>query len=126
MQRLATTRRALLGAMAAAPIAVATPAVGHAAGCPTFRAIMNAQDVARHRFNTLPAKLELEDEPAFLLEEDRMLEASRLADQATPTTWSELVRWVEHITHGGQSSIDDDLALRLLAHARRLAGEARS
>jgi uncharacterized protein (DUF2236 family) len=79
---------------------------------------MAANDAAVARFNALPTSLENDDRAAFTQEEDRLLDGLRLADRAVPTSWSELERWVTHITNHGKSDVDRDDAARLLAHVR--------
>lgn len=85
-----------------------------------FEKAMAANDAAVARFNALPKSLENDDPAAFAQEEDRLLEGLRLADRAVPTSWSELERWVTHITNDGKADVDRDNAVRLLAHVRRL------
>lgn len=117
-----TTRRALIGGAGLASVALITPAtaVAHHAGSAEFRAVMDANDDARHRFNDLPQDLEDTDDAAFQRETDRMIEASRAADRATPTNWREFTRLLNQMCDGGWSNIDGDNAERLLAHANRL------
>ena len=92
----------------------------------TFAATMAAQDAARARFNGLPPSMEGDDLAAFEREEEQMLEASRAADRALPTSWSEFTRLLVHMSAGGTDHIDGDNAARLVDHARRLlTGEGR-
>ncbi len=118
-----TTRRALIGGAGLAAAALAAPVIAAAApahGSAAFRAALDANDAARKRFNNLP---DIEDtHPAqYRRETDAMLEASRQADRAVPTSWQEYARLLEHMTDNGLSAIDDDNGARLLDHARRLA-----
>ncbi|WP_426256844.1 hypothetical protein [Sphingomonas sp. DC2300-3] len=86
----------------------------------TFTAVMAAQDAARARFNALPPSLEGNDLAAFEREEEQMLEASRAADRAAPTSWAEFTRLLEHMSAGGTDHVDGDNVARLVNHARRL------
>lgn len=119
-----TSRRALLEAMIAAPVVIATPAIAMVATGSEFQSALAANDAAVARFNALPVMLEVEDEAAYERETELMISACLRADKAVPTNWQEFARWVEHISDGGESVIDDDNASRLVAHVRRLAGEA--
>lgn len=87
-----------------------------------FAVTMAAQDAARARFNSLPPSMEGDDLAAFEREEEQMLEASRAADRAVPTSWAEFTRLLEHMSAGGTDHIDGDNAARLVDHARRLLG----
>lgn len=119
-----TSRRALLGAMVAAPVVTATPAIAIVAADSEFQSALAANDAAVGRFNALPAMLEVENRAAYERETELMISACLRADKAVPTNWQEFARWVEHISDDGESVIDDDNAARLLAHVRRLAREA--
>lgn len=118
-----TSRRALLGAMATAPMALVVPAAAMSAGSAEFRSVLGANEAAVRRFNGLPVMLEAEDEAAYERETELMISACIQADKAVPTTWQEFARWVEHVSDEGESLIDDDNAARLLSHVRRLARE---
>ncbi|MDP1026284.1 hypothetical protein Q5H91_03595 [Sphingomonas sp. KR1UV-12] len=118
-------RRALIGGAGIAAVALATPLVAGAAPATPqpsrFASLIRANEAAVHRFNTLPEYLETRDRAAFEAEEERMHEAYRLAAYASPTTWPEFACWIEHVSDGGHSAIDDEDVERLLAHTRRLA-----
>ena len=118
-------RRALIGGAGIAAVALATPlAAGAASAAPQssrFASLMRANAAAVHRFNTLPEDLETRDRAAFEAEEERMHEAYRLAACASPSTWQEFARWIEHVSDEGHSAIDEEDVDRLLAHVRRLA-----
>jgi hypothetical protein len=121
-----TSRRALLGGVGLASVALLAPAIASAvastpAGSSPFRAALDGSDAARDRFNSLPVDLEIADEAQFARETDLMITAARRADAAMPTNWQEYTRLIGHMTDDGHSSIDDDNATRLLSHARRLS-----
>lgn len=119
-----TSRRAMLGVMVAAPAVIAAPAIAMIAADNEFQSALAANEAAVRRFNALPAMLEVENEAAYERETELMISACLRADKAVPTNWQEFARWVEHISDGGESVIDDDNAARLLVHVRRLAREA--
>jgi len=120
-----TTRRALIGGAGLAGVALIAPAIAAPEndGSPSFRASLDANDAAARHFNSLPEMLETDDRDAHAREIDRMVEASNLADRATPTNWAEFTRLLNHHCDGGVSGIDDDNANRLLAHAKRLSSK---
>jgi hypothetical protein len=118
-----TTRRAVLGAAGFASIALLAPVTMAASpnGSATFRALLDADDAARHRFNNLPEDLEYADEKTFRREEDRMHAAAAAAEEAVPTNWEEYIRLLDRMCDGGWSNIDGSNAERLLSYARRLS-----
>lgn len=89
-----------------------------------FAALLDAADAARTHFNSLPETLERDDPAAHVREMDCLVAASRAADRAEPTNWSEFVRLLENMTDNGHSVLDEDNAERVLLHARRLASDA--
>lgn len=118
-----TTRRALLGGAGLASVALIAPAIAVAEhpAYNTFSRTLAHADATREHFNHLPADLELTNEAEYERQSETMLAASRAADAATPSTWAEFARWVEHATDQGRSNltaINDD---RMLAHVRRLS-----
>lgn len=115
-----TSRRALLGAVALAPMLIAAPAVAATSGNPVFTRMLDASDAARLRFDNLPDNLERDDPDAFEREEDALNDAANAAWKAVPTTWSEFTRLFSHVTHDGKDGLDDEWAASLLDHARRL------
>ncbi|MBW6528701.1 hypothetical protein KZ813_17805 [Sphingomonas sp. RHCKR7] len=86
----------------------------------SFDGAMAANAAAVARFSSLPATLEQDDPAQYEAEVQRLIAASRAADAATPTSWGDFGRWVEHLSDDGANTIDDDNAARLLAHVRRL------
>lgn len=118
-----TTRRALFASAGLVSVALVAPVIAAAApvhGCAKFRAALDVSDRTRDRFNNLP---DIEDtNPAqYERETNALIETSRQADRAVPTSWQEFTRLLGHMTDNGTSAVDDDNAARLLNHARRLA-----
>lgn len=98
-----------------------------AASAPTsFDEAMAANAAAVARFSSLPVTLEQNQPAQYEAEVQRLFAASRAADAATPTSWADFGRWVEHLSDDGANTIDDDNAARLLAHVRRLLTPATS
>lgn len=123
-----TTRRALIGGAGLIGVAIvgqiavdASATSAPASGSPAFRALLDASDATRDRFNNLPHDVEATDAARHEREMARLADATRCADRAIPTNWQEYTRLIEHMSDGGVSAIDDDNATRLLEHARRLS-----
>ena len=110
-----TTRRALLGG---AGVALAAPAVAAlpSPGCSNFRAIMDANDEAIRRFNSLPENLESVDPDAFEREEKRMHLAHDATRDAVPTNWTEFFRLFDYRC----GELPSNTASELRGHALRL------
>lgn len=118
-----TTRRALIGGVGLAGVALIAPALAIPAnhGSIAFRALLDASDAARNRFNGLPEHLETTDAAQHEREMVSLADATRAADKAIPANWQEYTRLIEHMSDNGWSQIDDDNAARLVDHARRLS-----
>lgn len=122
-----TTRRAIFGGAGLAAVALAVPALASAssaapADSPAFKAALDRADAARDHFNATASDLEDRDPDGFECLMQDLCDATAAGDVATPTNWQEFARLLAHMSEGGQSTIDDDNAARLLSHARRLSG----
>lgn len=122
-----TTRRAILGGTGLAAVALAVPALATASSVsqsdsPAFKAALDSADAARDHFNAAASDLEDSDSDGFECLMQDLCDATAAGDAATPTNWQEFTRLLAHMSEGGQSTIDDDNAARLLGHARRLSG----
>ncbi len=122
-----TTRRAIFGGAGLAAVALAVPALATASSTsqmdsPAFKAALDGADAARDHFNATASDLEDSDPDGFECLMQDLCDATAAGDAATPTNWQEFTRLLAHMSEGGQSTIDDDNAARLLGHARRLSG----
>ncbi|WP_150131748.1 hypothetical protein [Sphingomonas carotinifaciens] len=122
-----TTRRAIFGSAGLAAVALAVPALATASSTsqmdsPAFKAALDGADAARDHFNAAASDLEDSDSDGFECLMQDLCDATAAGDAATPTNWQEFTRLLAHMSEGGQSTIDDDNAARLLGHARRLSG----
>lgn len=122
-----TSRRAVFGGAGLAAVALAVAALATAssaapADSPAFKAALDGADAARNHFNATASDLEDRDPDGFECLMQDLCDATAAGDAATPTNWQEFTRLLAHMSEGGQSTIDDDNAARLLSHARRLSG----
>ena len=92
--------------------------------CGEFDRLLNASAAAARDFNSTASDLETRDPAGYQRELRKLVEASRGADAAIPTNWHEFARLLDHMCEGGESTIDDENAGRLLDHTRRLLDAA--
>ena len=120
MAALATTRRALLGGLAAAPL-LTVPALAVPTGATPF-AVAHARYISvRDALNNSPDDWELTNPAAFDAMEKRYSAAQDAVDEATPTNWHEFVQKLEASIADGVTP-GADLCNQLIAEAKRLLG----
>lgn len=94
------------------------------APCGEFDRLLSASAAAAQHFDSTAPDLETRDPAGYQRELRKLVEASRGADAAIPTNWHEFARLLDHMCEGGESTIDDENAGRLLDHTRRLLDAA--
>lgn len=121
MATYAHTRRAMLGAIAIAPVMLSVPA--SAAPSP-FRQAENAYRAAVSRFNAIPHDLELTNPDLYDIEEGAFISAVRAVDAAPAATAQEFVDAFLIATDNGQSLITEEVLMKLIADAKRIKAAA--
>jgi hypothetical protein len=80
---------------------------------------------ASARFCSLPQRLEFDDPDAFEREQDIFNEAVEAVDEAPVANWQEFGAQFIHACDDGHSVPNEAMRKKLLADAKRLAGEDR-
>lgn len=122
MSTPALARRALLGALAAAPALATAPAVAAAPQLTPFRIAEARYRAATARLNASPDDLPTTNPAEYDRLVDAHIDATDAVDRTPVTTWDEFADAYEIACDGGESLPPEKLIFKLLADVRRLRG----
>ncbi len=89
-----------------------------------FRSALDGSHLANQRFNSLPKDYEDTHPAEYEIEADLVCDASEIADKAVPTSWTEYLELLDHMSCKGQMFVTKENAARLRCHADRLLSVA--
>jgi hypothetical protein len=85
-----------------------------------FRSALDGSHLASRRFNSLPDDYEDTHPAEYEIEANLACDASEVADQAVPKSWTEFLELFDHMSCKGQMFVTKENATRLRTHADRL------